>query len=295
MSAPELSPPVPTASTIPVAGPVERRTLPQLDLHGRFTTQIGIVCFGTEVPSARISLMVAELNSSKDCFQYVMLHDTIESDQEYDGVHCYTNDFYFNHLNVKRSQSQKSNIRFMIGVTHDGLDGDRFNVHDQVSGFGMVTMHDNEKYKPAGMSLEQYLAYLILCESFCLVGAKHYEHHKRLFDVFDECKDKQDFRKCLEKVKISPISRTKLIEDGFPVQAGERILQYTRRISPVQVLKQLGQSSIITLIAGAVLGQTNILLPAWLQAPAAYFLVALLAGWVAISVARNYVTSSQAN
>ena len=224
-----------------------------------FPIKIGLVCFGGRI-RADIGRMARNLNGVGDAFQYTYVKEKIAFPNKYTKPHCYSNEQYFAALQ-KANNVFDIEIDYWIGFTHDKLEEDKFNTHDHNAGYGMITTNDIEKYKPIGMASEQYLSFLCLCESFCLVGKNHYEHKEVTYDLFDECGEKADLTECLNEPYISHTSRKKLDASGFKNDAGEAILGYVKEKSPYEVAKKVFSYRPVMLGTGIVIGQITQLLP----------------------------------
>lgn len=105
-----------------------------------------------------------------------------------------------------------------IGLTDSPLELGVFNHHDESRGVGVVTFEVYKQYVPETASLERYLAYLVLCEAFCLAGRKQFEHAEHRECLFDLCGNKLEFTDCLVHPHICTECKKELVASGFEAE-----------------------------------------------------------------------------
>jgi hypothetical protein len=123
-----------------------------------------------------------------------------------------------------------SGYSFGIGITHEILEDTRFNWHDTEKGVGCITIDQAEVYNPAGRTIYQYVAYLVLCEALCITGRTQFEHRERFYCLFDECLERMDLKACLMRPHIHCKDRLKAV--GFTdrdIDSAEAILHYVKK------------------------------------------------------------------
>jgi len=114
-----------------------------------------------------------------------------------------------------------------IGLTDSPLELGVFNHHDESRGVGVVTFEVYKQYIPETASLERYLAYLVLCEAFCLAGRQQFEHEEHRKCLFDFCGNKLEFTDCLVHPHICTQCKKELVASGFEdhlVESVEKLL-----------------------------------------------------------------------
>lgn len=182
-------------------------------------TRIGLVWIGRldpprAVAPINLSKLAAKFNSAQGAsraFDFsgssdgIIIRDPLPT-------HAYPDSLYFDRLVERRNTGTAS---YLIGVSADLLDQSRFNVHAVDRGVGLVTMKDMEEYRPRGMTVGQYLYYLVLCEAFCIVGRRDFETDSKPGCLFDKCTLKEQLTQCLEKPQITDQSKEELIAAGF--------------------------------------------------------------------------------
>lgn len=110
-----------------------------------------------------------------------------------------------------------------IGLTDSPLELGVFNHHDESRGVGVVTFEVYKQYVPETASLERYLAYLVLCEAFCLAGRKQFEHEEHRKCLFDFCGNKLEFTDCLVHPHICTQCKKELVASGFEAHLVESV------------------------------------------------------------------------
>ncbi len=216
--------------------------------------RVGLAICG-DVESLKMQKFCQKLNSLGDIFEY-SLQPNISinpNGEEYDAPHCHSHARYFKRLKAARTLLDEC-PDLLIGITHDSLEGSVFNKHNESENLGIVTTYNFEDYLPLGMVKEQFVAYLVLCESFCIASEKDLEHEESRFDLFDLCREKSDLAKCLEKPYIGKESRKSLLAEGFPDQAGLKILKYVKSRSVWKTAKEILEKPIYAYPVGTGLG-----------------------------------------
>ena len=250
--------------------------------------KIWLLPFGDVVSKKMLESMVRNIQRTDDLFEYELIQNHIVLPEMYDSDHCYSNIYYFDILKQRLVQ-HGFGFKGIVGFTHESLEGHKFNAHDHNAGVGIITIDDHQKYKPVDMSLEQYVAYLLLCESFCLAGEKHYEHDARQFDLFDECIRKGDLLNCLLDPKISEQSREKLNNGGFPPNSGNNILEYVGKKRIREAFRNTIGHFVPGLLIGGTMGQFSQLLPKDTTLMTRWIIIGVLLTFVAVSVVLNWI------
>lgn len=169
----------------------------------------------------------------------------------YDKLHIYTDEHYYERLcGIKQEQR---GFDYAIAITSDDLERSVFNTHDEERGVGIITVSHYWDYIPPGGSLQRYLAFLVLCETLCLVGRYQFEHSRPAYCLFDMCRNKRDLSLCLTRPKIEPACEKELRTAGFRdehLDAATAILTYVGTPS----LPQIAISGIREPGAGFMLG-----------------------------------------
>ncbi len=152
------------------------------------------------------------LNARQQVFAYTATVE-LTPPKELSEKHGYQKEDYFSCL---ADQIEHTDFDAAIGITHWDLEESQFNQHAAPRRVGVVTTSAFEAYLPPGGSLLKYLAYLILCESFCLATGQELEHDKRNYCLFDACTVRRDLVRCLRKPHIDTDCCAKLAALGFP-------------------------------------------------------------------------------
>ncbi len=216
--------------------------------------KIGLIDVGGKLP-IDIHKLVKRLNGFGGNFHYGA-GEKVSILGKFDLTHGYSDNHFWGFV---REHIHGTEYAYGIGLTHLPLvEKDAFNRHDIVNGVGMITFHDYRKYTPINRDLEQYLVYLILCESFCLVGETQFEHNETECCLFDMCGNKDDLRPCLSNPQIvqgTNRCRTRLRRAGFSEQdleAAQRMLRFVGRLKFRRLIDSL-MTPTTTLLLGALL------------------------------------------
>lgn len=174
---------------------------------------------GTE--EVNLATIAKTLNDLQGVFRYKALKDPIYLG-DYDDKRGYLDETIYKGMRTRLS-TEPSN--YGIAILQSELNASSFNRHDRNNhtekiSVGVITTKGYKAYLPVGKNLTQYLAYLILCESFCVTSRQHIEHVGVYYCLFDECIDKDQFTRCLESPKIHSN------EDGDVNGCFERLISY---------------------------------------------------------------------
>lgn len=151
------------------------------------------------------------LNESQELFDFQ--HTEFETRVTEDLPHGFTAEASFDCLS--RQLENLVDISCGIGLTDSPLEQGVFNHHDESRGVGVVTFEVYKQYVPETASLERYLAYLVLCEAFCLAGRRQFEHKEHRKCLFDFCGNKLEFTDCLDHPHICTECKKELVSSGF--------------------------------------------------------------------------------
>jgi hypothetical protein len=164
-----------------------------------------------------------------------------------------------------------SDLKYAICVVSEELEDSSFNKHNKDDwtedgtkdeatkdmGLGVITIQDYKMYSPAATKLEQYLAFLILCESFCIVSRHHIEHSERKFCLFDLCHDKKDLITSIMRAFIHDQCIEDLLSFGFneeDIAEANKILAYVRKPNTSAILLKWLNDPRISITIGALIG-----------------------------------------
>lgn len=216
---------------------------------------IALMDLGGRLPLNLVGL-AAKLNRMQNVFDFRVLDHVVSHAEmgEYDLPHAYSDKHLFRLI---RGRTNLAGYRYGIGVTHESLESSRFNSHDRTEfDVGAISIDSAENYIPLGRTVSQYLAYLLVCEAFCIIGKEHLEHPQSYACVFDECHRKDDLRKCLRRPDIEDECQRKLADAGFSVKDIEgamNILRFVRRPSLVHVIRQSIENPFTGFFVGGLL------------------------------------------
>lgn len=142
-----------------------------------------------------------------------------------------------------------------IGLTDSPLELGVFNHHDESRGVGVVTFEVYKQYVPETASLERYLAYLVLCEAFCLAGRKQFEHEEHRKCLFDLCGNKLEFTDCLVHPHICTECKKELVDSDFEpelIESVEKFLFSLAKPRPGSAFKAVMRRPAPAMLVGAL-------------------------------------------
>ena len=172
---------------------------------------------------------------------------------EYDDLHCYS----YNHLfQLVSSHILGTVYSIGIGVTHERLQKDAFNYHSIPNSVGVVTIADYEEFSPPGQTREQFISFLILCESLCLACGIDLEHEEVRYCLFDWCSVKSQIKKCMEHPKIDNVCLKRLRSAELnekDIKSAQAILNYVADVNSFQLIKEIVDDPIIGILFGGLL------------------------------------------
>ncbi len=157
---------------------------------------------------------VEMLNSLQGCFEFTAFDKQWDLGK-YDKLHIYTDEHYYAKL---RGVKKEQKYDYAIALTNDDLERAVFNTHREFEGVGVITVSHYLDYTPPGGTLRRYLAFLVLCETLCLVGQYQFEHSRQSHCLFDMCLDKRDLTSCLSRPQIEATCEKGLRTAGFSDQ-----------------------------------------------------------------------------
>lgn len=203
-----------------------------------------------EVPLASI---IKKLNSLQTLFQYDIIAPPMDLD-EYDLLHLYSDKVYYETMEHRIA---KSPLKWVITIVSEDLEKGSFNRHSETQGFGIITVKHYKEYLPTAHNLEQYLSFLILCESFCIVSGQHIEHTKRKYCLFDMCEEKSDLIESIRRSYIHDECERKILAAGFKKEdllEAEKILSFVRKPNTLHKFNKFVSSWPISLQIGFLFG-----------------------------------------
>jgi len=148
----------------------------------------------------KLDRFVETLNDLQDSFEFVCEDDHWDLGT-YDATHLYRNERYFKRLVETR---ERRDWDAAIAITAEELENGVFNVHRESACVGVVTANRFKDYLPPGGTLYRYLAYLVICETLCLLARRQFEHREYKLCLFDMCERKSDLKDCLAAPTIHP-------------------------------------------------------------------------------------------
>jgi len=195
---------VPNTQPIPIALVMED-TVPRLQ-------QVRLGPFRRRLDLGRIC---EALNRAQGAFEYILLPEPVTyRDLTMLLPHQYGDEQHWALL-VNAFQARRVVYNFGILIVTRELADSSFNRHNEASGLGIITLYQHQTYLPPLVDSEQYLMYLILCETYCIVGQRHFEHAEVRYCLFDMCNNKLDFIDCISAPLICKRCLTALAEVGF--------------------------------------------------------------------------------
>lgn len=223
-------------------------------------TTISVIVFKSQLMDEKhVEKAVSLLNSSGDIFEFKV---TIYLESEWrkllgtqEALHGYSHEQYASGLlEISNRSSTFTNV---VAVTSKPLEISEFNKHylnlDGNRATGIISIDGWRQYTPSKMELHHYLAYLLLCEAFCVSANFEFEDEIEERDLFDLCRDKSVLRECLTNVFISEHSRGLLCNQGFSETSGNRALAAIAKRSLKSRVREILLNPIVALVV-AVLG-----------------------------------------
>ena len=123
---------------------------------------------------------------------------------------------------------------YMIGVTHVRIEAKppgstRFEPYFSLGDFAeaaIVSVHPSmARCRGPTMTMDQYVAYLLMCETLILTAGRDLSHTVNRRCLFDECQDRYELRHCIESGTICNECKTELEESNVPHAAVNACLQ----------------------------------------------------------------------
>jgi hypothetical protein len=232
-----------------------------------------------------LEALARKLNNLQSLFEYRVISASLIMG-EYTFDHGYRDETYYETM---KDRIRSSEFRWAIAVTPEELEEGAFNRHSQGEGLGIVTVESYERFIPPDSSLLRYLAYLVLCESFCIVSGQHLEHREARYCLFDMCHRKSDLTECLRRPSIHNECVTRLRRLGFTnsdLEQAYRILRYVGKPEVLHILKQAvatpGGGFLVGVASGLLANLLVQFSPVW----SVYVAIACLVGLVLLAVSR---------
>lgn len=151
------------------------------------------------------------LNSLQDSFEFTAF-DSQWDLRDYDELHIYKDDRYFDRLREAKAEHKYT---YAIVITANDLERSVFNTHRELEGIGIITVSHYLEYLPPAGTLRRYLAFLVLCETLCIVGRYQFEHSQQSCCLFDMCRNKRDLTQSLSRPQIESGCEAALEAAGF--------------------------------------------------------------------------------
>jgi hypothetical protein len=162
----------------------------------------------------KLDRFVETLNELQGSFEFICEDDHWEFGT-YDATHLYRNERYFERLVQTR---QRRDWDAAIAITAEELQNGVFNTHRESASVGVITANRFKEYLPPGGTLYRYLAYLVMCETLCLLARRQFEHREYKLCLFDMCEKKSDLKDCLAAPTIHADCLTRLRSAGITEQ-----------------------------------------------------------------------------
>lgn len=253
--------------------------------------RIALVDLGGHLHMKQLSLdrIAKRLNSLQNLFHFEPFGPAVTHLGEKDRLHCYSDKVLWGFV---KSHLTGTEYELGIGITHERLDQHRFNRHNETEGIGLVTIADATEYTPIGKTLEQFTVFLILCEAFCVVGRKDFEHPVVHYCLFDLCQEKSDQVTCLANPHICDDCLIRLKNSGFLVKdfhEANKVLRYVGRTSSAHVIRQALSNPIAQFLLVSLLISIIGKLVAALPTPWPYRIIGLLSVALVVFVGYHYV------
>lgn len=197
--------------------------------------------------------LARKVNSLQTTFRYVVVSPAVTDLGIKDELHVYT---YNRLFSLIKSHLEGTECKFGVGIIHERLEKDAFNHHSVDERVGVITVRDYEEYIPFGRSKEQYVTYLLICETLCLIGGVDFEHQENRNCLFDWCIEKPHFRQCMEFAIIDKFCTARLTREGCFTQNeitdAHKILDYTARANINEIAKEALSNPFTNLFIGGL-------------------------------------------
>jgi hypothetical protein len=262
----------------------------------RFRVQLVYLGEDVEIDGLRLAKLAEKLNKCQSLFEFGR-GDPVVDLGPYDKTHTYSYDKFYTWASHRK---QGTNYHAAIGITHQALEDQSFNNHSIQERVGVVTLHDYEKYKPPSMRIDQYVTYLILCESLCHLVQEDLEHQATHYCLFDWCTEKDTMRKCLANPHVCVGSKDNLRQalgrKRYPnveqaLVEVDKALRYVSKKSIVAEVAKAWNNPVIGILLGGL--AVNMLssylsdLAPWILWTARVVTIVLLVGLTIFIVHRN--------
>lgn len=175
----------------------------------------------------------------------------------------YNNDLYWEVLKVTRTAAR---VPHLIGVCGQPLAETSFNFENRDEQLGIVSVQPYDVgLVPAGMTLERYIMYLVICVAILLTNRDVVEHEIPGGCLFSECKRVEQIIPCLRKPSLDHCRVKQLahIHDD-EIRGYRALLNDIGRIDPLTWLSSTFGTRIVGLVGGVVLAfVTNVITGEW--------------------------------
>jgi hypothetical protein len=149
--------------------------------------------------------------------------------------HNYSHAQHFSLLKQKQG-------KYKIGITQNAITENCFNAQDISNTnnlVGIVTTDDMEKFNVKGRSKRQYLAYLVLCVTICLLAGEDLEEGHEIkpdgLCLFDPCRGRDKLTRCLKEPHICRECLAHLDNNGLlsneQIEDAKSILKFVKHKS----------------------------------------------------------------
>jgi hypothetical protein len=173
--------------------------------------------------------------------------------------------YYFKSLFKKiRESLNSSNYDFAVGITHvratepeeakKKKDKDYFPLSDISNWKISVITEAMASYKPESKTLEQYIAYLLMCNLLTCQGQYDPTHEEPRYCLFDDCEDRYTIRRGIEKGTICSYCKENLSRHNVDQQMlsdVKKILNWCRKNSTSYDLINIGEKPLSALMLGS--------------------------------------------
>ena len=218
--------------------------------------RIVLFCVEDVVEKQELEKLVSYLNNKQrhGSMEFVVHDNRVSMRGTMDADHSYSHAQYF-------AKMKEEDGTYKIGITHAPLEGACFNAQDITNPtnlVGIITTEDTERYKLESQSRYQYLAFLVLCVSLCLVAKRDFEAgHQRNRCLFDYCYDRNDLTESLKDphfclVCLDLIDNQNALEEAIKEDA-EAILKFIAQKSKWRNMLSTLSMRYMSLLYGLIL------------------------------------------
>lgn len=226
--------------------------------------KVGITNVGEGIP-INIEKLISTLNSIQRSFHFKIVPPFtmgIVGEPDIERLFYSTKKIF----ELLRTHRNYDNYDFLVGLTHLKIVEDiplvgneklYFSLSDN-NKLSIISLNEQiTKYNPSSKNLYQYTVCLMACELLINLSKTNLMHLSPRYCLFDDCVDRNDFTKCINKGIICEECLAKLKKENVSQEILhdiERMTNWCKRNSIWYSIKKTIMNPIFTLVLGTVTG-----------------------------------------